>query len=49
MKRSPSVIASGAARERVFIPQIGIKFDRENITGALNSMLADFDGTPLQG
>jgi len=40
---------SGAARERVFIPQIGIKFDRENITGALNSMLADFDGAPLQG
>jgi putative nucleotidyltransferase with HDIG domain len=35
---------SGATRERVFIPMIGLKFDRVAITATLNSMLTDLDG-----
>jgi putative nucleotidyltransferase with HDIG domain len=35
---------SGATRDRVFIPRIGLKFDRVAITAALNSMLTDLDG-----
>jgi putative nucleotidyltransferase with HDIG domain len=38
----------GATRDRVFIPMIGLKFDRVAISAKLNSMLADFDGTQPQ-
>jgi len=36
---------SGATRDRVFIPMIGLKFDKVAITATLNSMLTDLDGT----
>ena len=36
---------SGATRDRVFIPMIGLKFDRVAITATLNSMLAELDGS----
>ena len=39
---------SGATRDRVFIPMIGLKFDRVTITAKLDSMLAEFDRTQGQ-
>jgi len=36
---------SGATRDRVFIPMIGLKFDRVAITATLNSMLTNLDGS----
>jgi putative nucleotidyltransferase with HDIG domain len=38
----------GATRDRVFIPMIGLKFDRVAITAKLDSMLAELDGTQPQ-
>jgi putative nucleotidyltransferase with HDIG domain len=35
---------SGTASARVFIPMIGLKFDRVAITATLNSMLTELDG-----
>lgn len=35
---------NGTSKERVFIPVIGLKFDREAITAMLSSMLEDLDG-----
>jgi putative nucleotidyltransferase with HDIG domain len=35
----------GATRDRVFIPMIGLKFDRVAITATLDSMIAEFDGS----
>jgi putative nucleotidyltransferase with HDIG domain len=40
---------SGLARERVLLPMIGIKFDREAISSTLNLMIAEMDGARLQG
>lgn len=40
---------NGLARERVLLPMIGIRFDREAITQALDSMIAEFDGARPQG
>ena len=40
---------SGLARERVLLPMIGIKFDRAAISSTLNLMIAEMDGTRLQG
>ncbi|HZM89358.1 MAG TPA: HD domain-containing phosphohydrolase [Blastocatellia bacterium] len=39
---------NGAARQRVFIPMIGLKFDRVAITATLDSMIAEFDGACSQ-
>jgi len=39
---------NGAARQRVFIPMIGLKFDRVAITATLDSMIAEFDGACAQ-
>jgi putative nucleotidyltransferase with HDIG domain len=39
---------TGHVRERVFIPMIGLKFDRVAITATLASMLADLEGTQPQ-
>jgi putative nucleotidyltransferase with HDIG domain len=39
---------SGTTRDRVFIPMIGLKFDRVAITATLSSMLADLDGSRPQ-
>jgi putative nucleotidyltransferase with HDIG domain len=36
---------NGTARERVFIPMIGLKFDRLAITATLDSMLSELDRT----
>lgn len=36
---------TGSARDRVFIPMIGLKFDRVSITATLNSMIGEFDGS----
>ena len=36
---------SGATRDRVFIPMIGLKFDRVAITATLDSMLTELDGS----
>jgi putative nucleotidyltransferase with HDIG domain len=36
---------NGTTRERVFIPMIGLKFDRVAITATLDSMLAELDGS----
>lgn len=38
----------GATRDRVFIPMIGLKFDRVAITATLDSMIAELDGTNPQ-
>jgi len=35
----------GTTRERVFIPMIGLKFDKVAITATLDSMLAELDGS----
>jgi len=35
----------GTTRDRVFIPLIGLKFDRVAITAMLNSMITEFDGS----
>jgi len=35
----------GTTRERVFIPMIGLKFDKVTITATLDSMLAELDGS----
>ena len=40
---------SGLVRERVLLPMIGIKFDRAAISSTLNLMIAEMDGTRLQG
>jgi putative nucleotidyltransferase with HDIG domain len=34
---------NGATRQRIFIPMIGLKFDRVTITATLDSMLAELD------
>jgi len=39
---------NGRVRERVFIPMIGLKFDRVAITATLDSMLAELDGSRPQ-
>ena len=39
---------NGAARQRVFIPMIGLKCDRLAITATLDSMVAEFDGSSPQ-
>jgi putative nucleotidyltransferase with HDIG domain len=39
---------NGATRDRVFIPMIGLKFDRVAIGAKLDSMLAELDGTQPQ-
>jgi putative nucleotidyltransferase with HDIG domain len=39
---------NGRVRERVFIPMIGLKFDRVAITATLDSMLAELDGSQPQ-
>ena len=39
---------NGSARQRVFIPMIGLKFDRVAITATLDSMIAEFDGACSQ-
>src|SRR5712692_4823307 len=39
---------NGATRDRVFIPMIGLKFDRVAIAAKLDSMLAELDGTQPQ-
>ena len=39
---------SGATRQRVFIPMIGLKFDRAAITSMLVSMLSELDGSTPQ-
>ena len=36
---------NGATRQRVFIPMIGLKFDRIAITATLDSMLAELNGS----
>ncbi|MEK6406312.1 MAG: HD domain-containing phosphohydrolase [Acidobacteriota bacterium] len=36
---------NGTTRDRVFIPMIGLKFDRVAITATLDSMLAELDGS----
>jgi putative nucleotidyltransferase with HDIG domain len=38
----------GATRDRVFIPMIGLKFDRVAITATLDSMITELDGTNPQ-
>jgi putative nucleotidyltransferase with HDIG domain len=38
----------GATRDRVFIPMIGLKFDRVAITATLDSMIAELDGANRQ-
>jgi putative nucleotidyltransferase with HDIG domain len=38
----------GATRDRVFIPMIGLKFDRVAITAKLDSMITELDGTQPQ-
>jgi putative nucleotidyltransferase with HDIG domain len=40
---------TGGVRERVFIPVIGLKFDREAITRLLDSVIADLEGARPQG
>jgi putative nucleotidyltransferase with HDIG domain len=40
---------NGAARERVFLPMIGIKFEREAITNQLHSIVAEIEGARPQG
>lgn len=40
---------NGATRDRVFIPMIGLKFDRESIKGTLLSMIEEFDRPRPQG
>ena len=39
---------NGATRHRVFIPMIGLKFDRVAITATLDSMLNELDGSKPQ-
>jgi HD-GYP domain-containing protein (c-di-GMP phosphodiesterase class II) len=39
---------NGKVRRRVFVPSIGLKFDREAISDTLNSMLAELSRTPKQ-
>ena len=39
---------NGTTRQGVFIPMIGVKFDRVAITATLDSMLAEMDGTRPQ-
>ena len=39
---------NGQVRRRVFVPMIGLKFDRASITATLNQMLAEFDGSSPQ-
>jgi putative nucleotidyltransferase with HDIG domain len=39
---------NGGVRQRVFIPMIGLKFDRLAITATLDSMLAELDGSTPQ-
>jgi putative nucleotidyltransferase with HDIG domain len=39
---------NGRVRERVFIPMIGLKFDRVAIAATLDSMLAELDGSRPQ-
>ena len=39
---------NGSTRDRVFIPMIGLKFDRVAITAALDSMIAEMDGSGPQ-
>ena len=39
---------NGSARQRVFVPMIGLKFDRVTITATLDSMLAEMDGSAPQ-
>ena len=39
----------GTKRERVFLPVIGLKFDRAAITQTLHSMIAEFDGARPRG
>jgi putative nucleotidyltransferase with HDIG domain len=39
---------NGTTRQRVFIPMIGLKFDRVAITATLDSMLAELDGSRPQ-
>jgi putative nucleotidyltransferase with HDIG domain len=38
----------GVTRERVIIPMIGLKFDRESTTNELASMIAEFGGAQLK-
>jgi putative nucleotidyltransferase with HDIG domain len=40
---------SGAARERVFLPMIGIKFEREAITNQLHSIVAEIEAPRPEG
>ncbi|HXG94255.1 MAG TPA: HD domain-containing phosphohydrolase [Blastocatellia bacterium] len=40
---------SGSARERVILPMIGIKFDKQEVVQTLNSMIAELDGYKPQG
>ena len=40
---------TGANRERVIIPMIGIKFDRQEIAQILNSIIAELEGYKPQG
>ena len=39
---------NGATRQRVFIPMIGLKFDRVAVTATLDSMLNELDGSKPQ-
>ena len=39
---------NGGVRQRVFIPMIGLKFDRVAITATLDTMLAELDGSTPQ-
>ncbi len=39
---------NGTTRQRVFIPMIGLKFDRVAISATLESMLVEFDGSGSQ-
>jgi putative nucleotidyltransferase with HDIG domain len=39
----------GKGRERVIIPMIGLKFDKESIVQKLGEMIQEFDGTRPQG
>jgi putative nucleotidyltransferase with HDIG domain len=40
---------TGVARERVFLPMIGIKFDRDSITRMLQSLIDDLEGPRPRG
>jgi putative nucleotidyltransferase with HDIG domain len=40
---------TGVARERIFLPMIGIKFDRDSITRMLQSLIDDLEGPRPRG